>query len=174
MLLAGELGLPLVTIIDTAGGVSTREAEEGGLAAEVARCLAVMSALPVPTLSLLLGEGTGAAAIALLPADRIVAAEHAWLAPISPEGAAAILHRTTERAPELAGAQAIVSTELRRWGIVDVVVPDRPPPGEAGEVFGARIAATAAHELRVLIERDQDERLRERRLRFRRLCAAVT
>ena len=99
-------------MIDTPGAEISPAAEEGGLAREIAECLAAMSALRVPSLSLLLGEGSGGGALALLPADRVVAAEHAWLAPIQPEGASAILHRTTGRARELAAAQAILLTSI--------------------------------------------------------------
>jgi acetyl-CoA carboxylase carboxyl transferase subunit beta len=166
MRLAEELGLPLVTIIDTQGARMTPEDEESGLAAEIAGCLATMTGLSTPTLSLLLGEGAGGGAIAFLPADRVVAAEHAWLAPIAPEGASAILHRTTERAPELASAQATSSTDLRRLGIVDVVIPDRPEAEEEGERFGARIAATAARELHGLLALDDEQRRAARRRRY--------
>jgi acetyl-CoA carboxylase carboxyl transferase subunit beta len=41
----------------------------------------------------MLGEGSGGGALALLPADRVVAAQHAWLSPLPPEGASAIVHR---------------------------------------------------------------------------------
>lgn len=167
MLLAEEFQLPLVTVIDTAGAVSEPESEERGLAAEIARCLETMSALEVPTLSLLLGEGAGGGALAFLPADRVLAAEHSWLAPIAPEGASAILYRTTARASELAAAQAIASTDLRRLGLVDVVIPDQPAPGEEGARFGARIAATAARELRNLIHRHPRERRSARLNRYR-------
>jgi acyl-CoA carboxylase subunit beta len=167
MHLAEELGLPLVTVIDTEGARTTVVDEEGGLAAEIAACLATMTGLTVPTLSLLLGEGAGGGAIAFLPADRVVAAEHSWLAPIAPEGASAILHRTTDRAAELASAQATSATDLRRLGVVDVVIPDRPSrPEEEGERFGARIAATAARELQSLVEADPAARLAARAARY--------
>ena len=167
MRLAEEFQLPFVTVIDTEGARVDAESEERGLAREIAECLAAMSALTVPTLSLLLGEGAGGGAIALLPADRVVAAEHAWLAPIAPEGASAILHRTTAHARDLAAAQAITSGDLRRRGIVDVVVPDRPGPGEPAARFAERIAATAAAELRDLIHRHPRERRRARLSRYR-------
>ncbi|RAG83423.1 acetyl-CoA carboxyl transferase [Streptacidiphilus pinicola] len=124
MRLAAELRLPLLTVIDTAGARLSRAAEEGALAGEIARCLQDLTTLPVPTLSLLLGRGTGGAALALLPADRVLAAEHAWLAPLPPEGASEILYRTTERAPELAVAQRIGAAELLRAGTVDRIVPE--------------------------------------------------
>lgn len=166
MRLAEELALPLVTVIDTPGARITPQDEEQGLASEIAGCLATMTGLSTPTLSLLLGEGAGGGALAFLPADRVVAAEHAWLAPIAPEGASAILHRTTGRAAELASAQATSSTDLRRLGIVDVVIPDRPTAEEEGEPFGARIAATAARELRRLVEQDGAARLAARVVRY--------
>jgi acyl-CoA carboxylase subunit beta len=166
MSLADQLALPLVTIIDTAGADISVRSEQEGLAAEVARCLAELSTVRVPTLSLLFGEGSGGGAVALLPADRVIACEHAWLAPILPEGASEILYRTTERAEELANAQAISSTELRRYGIVDVVVPDRPDPGEEGETFANRVAATAVTLLSEIVAQDPSTRIAERSRRW--------
>ncbi|MPZ72093.1 MAG: acetyl-CoA carboxyl transferase [Nitriliruptorales bacterium] len=159
--LADELGLPLVGVIDTRGAAMTPHDEEGGVAAMIAACLGALSVVRTPTLSVLLGEGSGGGALALLPADRVVAAEHGWLAPISPEGASAILYRTTERAADVAGAQRISSTDLRRLGIVDTVVPD----GDGA--MAPRIAAVIGDELRRLAERDDEERLDARRRRYR-------
>src|SRR5690606_35046675 len=82
--LAAELGLPLVTVIDTPGAALSKEAEERGLAAEIARSLADLVMLEAPTVCLLLGEGAGGAALALLPADRVVCAQHGWLSPLPP------------------------------------------------------------------------------------------
>ena len=79
MRLAAELGLPLVSVIDTAGAALSAEAEQGGLAAEIARSLADLTTLDAPTLCLMLGQGAGGVALALLPADRVLAAQHAWL-----------------------------------------------------------------------------------------------
>ena len=165
MALACELGLPIVSFIDTQGAAMTAADEESGLAAMIAECLAAMSAVPVPTLSVLLGEGAGGGAIALLPADRVIAAEHAWLSPIAPEGASAILHRTADRAPQVAASQAIASTDLQRLGIVDVVVADTDP-GAAP----ARMAAVIGEELRALVALDNQERLDARRQRYRTIA----
>ncbi|MFF7634818.1 carboxyl transferase domain-containing protein [Kitasatospora sp. NPDC008050] len=124
MRLAAELRLPLLTVIDTHGALLSREAEEGALAGEIARCVAELSTLPTPVVSLLLGEGAGGAALALLPADRALAAEHAWLSPLPPEGASVILHRTPDRAPQLAEQQRIGAVELLREGVIDRVLPE--------------------------------------------------
>ena len=163
MALASELGLPLVALIDTQGAAMTQADEESGLAAMIAECLAAMSAMPVPTLSVLLGEGAGGGAIALLPADRVIAAEHAWLSPIAPEGASAILHRTADRAPQVAASQAIASTDLHRLGIVDEIVADRDGDANAP----ARMAAAIGAQLHALIAQDPAQRLAARQQRYR-------
>ncbi len=140
MRLAAELALPLVTVVDTPGAVLSAEAEEGGLGGEIARCLADLVTLPAPTLCLLLGEGAGGAALALLPADRVLAARHAWLAPLPPEGASVIVHRVPDRAAELAAAQGVRSADLLRDGIVDAIVDERPDASAEPAEFCRRAA----------------------------------
>ncbi|MFA1547687.1 carboxyl transferase domain-containing protein [Actinomadura chokoriensis] len=141
MRLAAQLGLPLVTVVDTPGAVLSAEAEEGGLAGEIARCLADLITLPAPTLCLLLGEGTGGAALALLPADRVLAARHAWLSPLPPEGASVIVHRTPARADEMAASQGVRSADLIRDGIADALVDERPDAADEPGAFCRRAAA---------------------------------
>ncbi|RJK97170.1 acetyl-CoA carboxyl transferase [Vallicoccus soli] len=169
MRLAAELGLPLVSVIDTAGAALSREAEEGGLAGEIARCLAELVVLPAPTLCVLLGQGTGGGALALLPADRVVAAQHAWLSPLPPEGASAILHRTTERAPEIAADQGVRSLDLLRDGVVDRIVAERPDAADEPRAFLARLGGVLEQELVRLLRRPAGERLDARLARYRGL-----
>ncbi|MEU6751354.1 carboxyl transferase domain-containing protein [Spirillospora sp. NPDC046719] len=145
--LAAELGLPLVTVVDTPGAALSAEAEEGGLAGEIARCLADLVTLAAPTLCLLMGEGTGGAALALLPADRVLAARHGWLAPLPPEGASLIVHRTPSRAAEMAASQGVRSADLLRDGLVDAVVDERPDAADEPEEFCRRAAAAIGREL---------------------------
>lgn len=174
MRIAAELGLPLLTVVDTAGAALNREAEEGGLAGEIARCLADMVTLPAPTLCLLLGQGAGGAALALLPADRVLAARHAWLSPLPPEGASAILYRTTERAYEIADRQGVRSADLLAHGIVDRIVEEGAEGTEGADASGydaflARLGDTLGAELAALRAQDQGERLAARRARHRRI-----
>nr|WP_273482980.1 carboxyl transferase domain-containing protein [Kribbella italica] len=145
MRLAEDLGLPLVTLIDTAGAELSRAAEEGGLAGEIAQCIATMSTLTVPTVSVLLGQGTGGGALALLPATTVLAAGHAWLAPLPPEGASAIMYGDTTHAPTLATAQRIAATDLRDAGIVHHVVPELP--ADTAESLTTALAAEIAQHL---------------------------
>jgi acyl-CoA carboxylase subunit beta len=154
MRLAVELGLPLMTVIDTPGAALSPEAEEGGLAGEIARCLSDLVTLEAPSLCLMLGEGNGGGALAFLPADRVIAAQHAWLSPLPPEGASAIVHRDTEHAAELARAQHVRAIDLRRIGIVDRIVAEHPDAADEPEDFCRRVGAVLEHELANLFHAD--------------------
>jgi acyl-CoA carboxylase subunit beta len=158
-----------VTVIDTPGAALSQEAEQGGLAGEIARCLAELVMLSAPTLSVLLGQGSGGAALALVPADRVVAAQHAWLSPLPPEGASAIVHRDTDHAPQMAAQQGVRSRDLLDAGIVDRVVPEHPDAAEEPEDFCRRLGQTLQHELVRLLEAPAEERRQARLDRYRRL-----
>lgn len=150
--LARDLGLPLVTVIDTPGATLSPAAEEDGLAGQIARCLHELLVVPVPTVSVLLGQGTGGAAIALLPANRTVAAASSWLAPLPPEGASGILHRTPDRAPEIARAQGVDVTSLQRLGVVDEVVAEGPDTAQHPAAFCRRITTAIERHLLELLD----------------------
>ncbi|MEU8223237.1 carboxyl transferase domain-containing protein [Kribbella sp. NPDC048915] len=142
MNLAQSIGLPLVTVIDTPGAELSVAAEEGGLAGEIALCISTMTTLTVPTLSVLLGQGTGGGALALLPATTVIAAEHAWLAPLPPEGASAIVYRDTEHAPQLATAQRITAPDLHAGGTIHHLVPELDT--DTAETLAIAVAAECA------------------------------
>ena len=169
MALAAGLKLPLVLVIDTAGPALSAEAEQGGLAGEIARCLAELVTLDTPTVSVLLGQGSGGPALAMVPADRVLAALHGWLAPLPPEGASAIVYRDVDHAPELAAAQGIRSADLFRNGIVDVVVPEHPDAADEPVEFTKRLSATIANELHRLRQIPDAVRLNARLTRYRRI-----
>jgi len=168
MRLAVELGLPLMTVIDTPGAALSPEAEEGGLAGEIARSLAELVTLEAPSLCLMLGEGNGGGALALLPADRVVAAQHAWLSPLPPEGASAIVHRDTDHAPKMARAQHVCAPDLRAAGVVDRIVPEQPDAADEAEEFCRRVGAVLEHELATLFHADVPTLRSRRASRFAR------
>jgi acetyl-CoA carboxylase carboxyl transferase subunit beta len=120
--LAVELGLPLLTVVDTEGAELSASAEEGAMAGEIARSLAELSELPTRVVALLLGSGCGGGALSMLPADWFLAASDSWITPLPPEGASAIVHRTVERAPEMARQQQITAVQLAHLGVIDVLV----------------------------------------------------
>lgn len=148
MKLAQELGLPLVSFIDTPGAELSVAAEQGAMAGEIARCIATMSTMTVPTVSVLLGQGTGGGALALLPADITVAAQHSWLSPLPPEGASAIVYGHTDAAAELAEQQQVSSIDLWRSGEVNHLVAEFD--SDTPQDLARAIAAEVSHWLREL------------------------
>lgn len=125
MELADELGVAVVTLIDTPGPVIDAEQEAQGMAGEVARSLDTMGRLRVPSVAVLAGQGGGGPALAWFAARSRFAVPDAWLAPISPEAGSLIVHRDTAHAAEIAELQQVSATELARDGVVDRVIdPD--------------------------------------------------
>lgn len=167
--LAEELGLPVVTVIDTPGAELSVEAEQAGMAGEIARCLGALATVQVPVVSIVLGEGTGGGALALMPADRTVCAENGWIAPLPPEGASAIVHRTGELAPQMAEAHRIRAVDLLEMGAVDEIVPELPDAAEEPQAFCDRVVVATARQLRELLAQPTDARLQARHERYRRM-----
>ncbi|MBC7277400.1 carboxyl transferase domain-containing protein [Nocardioides sp.] len=151
MKLAAGVGLPVVTVIDTPGAALSAEAENGGIAGEIARTLGALVNVETPTLSLMLGEGNGGGALAFLPADRVVAAQHAWLSPLPPEGASAIVHGNSDHAAEMAEAQRVLAVDLLQIGVVDRIVTESPDAADEPVAFCRRVGAILEDELLALL-----------------------
>lgn len=166
---AEELGLPVVTIIDTSGAELSREAEEGALSGEIARSLVALVGTRSPSVSVLLGQGNGGGAIALLPADRTIAAQNAWLSPLPPEGASAIMHRTTEFAAQMADEQQVGLRHLRELGLIDQVVAEQHDAGAHPAAFTAAVATAIERELAIARALPDADRVTRRSQKFRAL-----
>ena len=169
MALAAGLRLPLVLVIDTAGAALSPQAEEDGLAGEIACCLAELVTVNTPTVSVLLGQGSGGPALAMAPADRVLAALHGWLAPLPPEGASAIVFRDITHCAEMAESQGIRSADLLRSGIVDAIVAERPDAATEPIAFCTRLSEAIAQELHALRAVTDDHRMAARLNRYRRI-----
>lgn len=135
--LADRLGMPVVTLVDTPGGELSAAAEESALAGEIARTLQTMAGLKVPSVSCIMGQGCGGAALALVPARYIIATESGWVSPLSPHGASVIRHRTADRAAQMARQQGVGALDLLAAELIDRVI------GE-GDDLAARVADAVA------------------------------
>lgn len=129
MKLAEKFGLPIFCFIDTQGAYPGLGAEERGQAEAIAVNLRDMAALAVPIIVSVIGEGGSGGALALGVGDRVYMLEHAVYSVISPEGCAAILWKNSGAAPDAAQAMKITAGDLKRFGIIDEIVPE--PPGGA-------------------------------------------
>jgi acetyl-CoA carboxylase carboxyl transferase subunit alpha len=122
--LAGRFGMPILSFVDTSGAFPGIDAEARGQAEAIARSIEAGLDAPVPFIATIIGEGGSGGAIALAAADRIIMLEHAIYSVISPEGCASILWRDAAQAATAAEALKLTADDLRKLGLVDVVVPE--------------------------------------------------
>lgn len=170
MEMAGRFGLPVVTLVDTSGAFPGIEAEERGQAEAIARSTEACLALPVPMVSVIVGEGGSGGAVALASAERVLMFEHAVYSVISPEGCASILWRTAEKAADAAQAMKITAQHLKRLGVIDRIVKEpvggaQRNPAEAAANLGQAIN----EELDELDKLDSQSLMRMREERFLQL-----
>ncbi|HEU0002708.1 MAG TPA: acetyl-CoA carboxylase carboxyltransferase subunit alpha/beta [Ktedonobacteraceae bacterium] len=124
MELAARLRCPFVAFVDTSGADPGVESEKHGLAWSLAHCLSVMSSLPVPIVTAIIGEGASGGAVALAVADRILMLQNAIYEVIAPEGAATILYRDAQKARQVAEQLQLTAFDCLRLGVVDTIVPE--------------------------------------------------
>jgi acetyl-CoA carboxylase carboxyl transferase subunit alpha len=124
MALADRFGLPVVTLVDTAGAFPGVQAEERGQAEAIARSTEICLKLRVPLVAAIVGEGGSGGAVALAAANRVLMLEHSIYAVISPEGCASILWRTAEKAADAAEAMKITAQDLKQLGVIDRIVAE--------------------------------------------------
>ncbi len=124
MKLADKSGLPVISLIDTAGAFPGIGAEERHIAEAIAVNLGEMMLLEVPIVAVVIGEGGSGGALGIGVADRLLILENAYYSVISPEGCAAILWKDRSAAPKAAEALRITARELHELGLVDEIVPE--------------------------------------------------
>jgi acetyl-CoA carboxylase carboxyl transferase subunit alpha len=122
--MADRFGLPVITLVDTAGAYPGVGAEERGQAEAIARSTEMCLGIKVPLLSIVIGEGGSGGAIAIATGNRVYMLEHSIYSVISPEGAASILWRDSTRAREAATALKITAEDLKALGIIDGIIPE--------------------------------------------------
>jgi acetyl-CoA carboxylase carboxyl transferase subunit beta len=117
--LADRLRLPLVTLVDTPGADPSPAAESDGVAAAIGEAMAAVLTCTSPTVSLVVGEGGSGGALAAACTDTLLVGADSYLTALSPEGSAATLRITPDRAADVAGLRP---TDLTRLGIADGIV----------------------------------------------------
>jgi acetyl-CoA carboxylase carboxyl transferase subunit alpha len=169
MRLADKFGLPIVTLIDTAGAYPGIGAEERHIAEAIAVNLREMTLLQVPIVAVVIGEGGSGGALGIGVADRVLILENAYYSVISPEGCAAILWKDRKASAQAAEALKITAKDLLELGLVDGIIPE--PLGGAHQ----NPAATAQNlqqaviaQLQALDTLSTAELLKQRYEKFRR------
>ncbi|AYG60744.1 acetyl-CoA carboxylase carboxyltransferase subunit alpha [Rhizobium jaguaris] len=165
--MADRFGLPVVTLVDTAGAYPGVGAEERGQAEAIARSTEMCLGAKVPIISVVIGEGGSGGAIAIATGNRVYMLEHSIYSVISPEGAASILWRDSTRAKEAATNMKITADDLKGLGIIDGIIPE--PLGGAHRDPQAVIAATGdviSNALGELSSRSGEQLRSDRRQKF--------
>jgi acetyl-CoA carboxylase carboxyl transferase subunit alpha len=168
MRLADKFGLPIITLIDTAGAYPGIGAEERHIAEAIAVNLREMMLLEVPTIAVVIGEGGSGGALGIGVTDRVLILENAYYSVISPEGCAAILWKDRAAAPKAAEALKITARNLLELKLVDDVVME--PLGGAHNDPKATAATLKTHLISQLEELEKlsvPDRLKQRYDRFR-------
>ncbi|MFP3920759.1 MAG: acetyl-CoA carboxylase carboxyltransferase subunit alpha [Dichotomicrobium sp.] len=127
--MAEKFGLPVISLVDTAGAYPGIGAEERGQAEAIARSTQRCLALETPMVAVVIGEGGSGGAVAIATANRVMMLEHAIYTVASPEAAASILWRDSSRAQEAATNMKITAQDLYSFGIIDEII--REPVGGA-------------------------------------------
>src|SRR5437763_59880 len=140
MHMADRFGIPVLSLVDTAGAYPGIDAEQRGQAEAIARSTDASLELGVPNVAAIIGEGGSGGAIAIATANRVLMLEHAIYSVISPEGAASILWRDTTKAQTAATNMKITARDLEQFGIIDGIVTE--PVGGAHRDPAAAIEAT--------------------------------
>ena len=170
MELADRFGLPVISLVDTAGAYPGVGAEERGQAEAIARSTETCLNIRVPLISVIIGEGGSGGAIALATGNLVYMLEHSIYSVISPEGAASILWRDSARARDAATSMRITASDLSEFGIVDGIIPE--PVGGAHrdpQAVIARAGDVISGGLDKLSEMSGDELRADRRAKFLRI-----
>jgi len=168
MKMAERFGLPVLTLIDTAGAWPGIDAESRGQSEAIARNLMEMAELKAPVVCTVIGEGGSGGALALGVGDRTVMLEYSVYSTISPEGCASILWKDPAKAKDAAEQLGLTAPRLKSLGLVDKVV--REPTGGAHRnpnQMAKRLKAVLLNELDVLEKLPVDELLQKRYERLR-------
>jgi len=138
--MADRFGLPVLSLVDTAGAYPGIGAEERGQAEAIARSTEACLNLGVPNVAVVIGEGGSGGAIAIATANKVLMLEHAIYSVISPEAASSILWRDSSKAQEAATSMKITAQDLLRFGVIDRILTE--PRGGAHRDPATMIAMT--------------------------------
>jgi acetyl-CoA carboxylase carboxyl transferase subunit alpha len=164
--LADKFGLPIITLVDTAGAYPGIGAEERGQAEAIARSTDCCLSVGVPIIAVVIGEGGSGGAVAIATANRILMLEHAIYTVASPEAAASILWRDSSKAIEAATNMRITAQDLEALGVIDVII--REPVGGAHRDRISAMQATGDAIAKALAEFDGMSPAQIRKLRHER------
>ena len=162
---------PVICFVDTQGANCGRSAEERGAGEAIARNLLELSAVRVPVITVMIGEGGSGGALALAVADRVWMLDHAYYSVISPESCASILFKDPARAPEAAEHLKLTADDLLTLGIIEKKIeePESFSDKNAVEAFMEKLGHDLHKEISHLERKNTDDLLAERTEKYRKI-----
>ena len=167
---AKKFNRPIITFIDTPGAYPGMGAEERGQGEAIAKNLFEMAKLKVPTISIVIGEGSSGGALALGVTDVIIMLENAVYSILSPEGFASILYKDSSKAPEAAEKMKITSKELKKLDIIDNIIEE--PKTGAQDDFDTvckNLKGKILKDIKELLNKSQEDLIEQRYKKYRKI-----
>ena len=121
---AEKFNRPIITFIDTPGAYPGIGAEERGQGEAIAKNMMEMSMLKVPSICIVIGEGSSGGALAIGVGDKVIMLENAIYSILSPEGFASILYKDASKAKQAAEDMKITAKDLKSLGIIDEIIKE--------------------------------------------------
>ncbi len=165
--MADRFGLPVISLVDTAGAYPGKGAEERGQSEAIARSTQKCLNLGVPLVTVIIGEGGSGGAVAFASGNTVMMLEHSIYSVISPEGCASILWKDSEKMREAAEALRLTAQDLKNLGVIDRIIPEPIGGAHRGrdETIDAVGKAIEA-ELKVLAKKKPETLKKARRQKF--------
>ncbi|AXK31896.1 acetyl-CoA carboxylase [Streptomyces armeniacus] len=124
--LAGRLGTPVLTLVDTPGAANDAAAERAGAGGAIAEVFAAVAESPVPVTTLVIGEGGSGGALALAAPGNTWVTPDSYFSVIAPELAVAILKRPPDEADATADALRLRPQDMAELGLARGLVRAGP------------------------------------------------
>lgn len=134
--MAEKFNIPLLMLVDTAGAYPGVAAEERGQSEAIARNLFEFSALKIPTIAIVIGEGGSGGALAISVADKLAMMQYSVFSVISPEGCSAILWNDTLKIENATKSLKIIPEYLKQANLIDDIIKE-PLVGAHRDKIGA-------------------------------------
>lgn len=124
---------PVITFIDTKGAYPGIGAEERGQGEAIAKSMFEMAKLKVPTIAIIIGEGSSGGALAIGVANKVYMLENAIYSILSPEGYSSILWKDSSRYKEAAEKMKLTAKDLYDLNVIDKIIKE--PAGDKEDSF---------------------------------------
>ena len=97
-----------------------------------------MSAMKVPIISVVIGEGASGGALGIGVCDKFLMMQNSWYSVISPEGCASILFRDASKAEEAAEALKVTPDDMVNIGVCDVIISEPNGGAQRSKIFSKK------------------------------------